>query len=111
MSNRYGEFPFSLRFGRRCARASRRTHDVIEHGIRVSREQRSTIAHSAHLPQIVPVDEISVLVNRFGLEQKCARLKEVALVPTARGEDNPSIGVFDLQFYPALGSCPEVRLD
>ncbi len=50
----------------------------------------------------MPIDQIAVLVDRFGLEQESAGHKEVSRIALPGSENQPPILILDSQFDPAL---------
>src|SRR5450830_232578 len=71
-------------------------------GVGVTREEAPAVPHADHLPEIVPVDEVPVLVHRFGLEEEGAGRDHLLLVRLPRREDDPAGLVLHLDLDPRL---------
>ena len=78
------------------------TGDGILHRIRVAGKDRTAETYSDHFPQVVPIHQVSVLVDRLGFEQKCAWGKEVFLVASARRENLLARVISDMYLEPTL---------
>ncbi len=65
--------------------------------------------HSDHFPEIVPVDQVSVLVHGLRLEHERARLHEALLVHRAHLIDHAALIVPDHQLDPGLDDIERSR--
>src|ERR1700751_5512728 len=69
-SRRHGKVPVWIQFRNRETRPARWTHDLVLDRIRVAGEQRASIAHADHLPEIVAVNQVSVLIYGLSFEEE-----------------------------------------
>ena len=70
--------------------------------IRETGKQGVPAADSHHLPEVVPVNEISILVYRLCLEHERPGFNKALVVHGPAVEDNVSIVIPDHKFYPGL---------
>jgi hypothetical protein len=71
----------------RCRSEVRRAEHRVVHEVRVAREEAPPVSYAYHLPEIVPVNEVAVLVYGLCLEQERTWFQEIAFIAAAGLED------------------------